>query len=515
MNHSIHTINADVAQVEFGARGQGIVWAVIGSGVESSHPHFRTWQNLVLPQGLSHWDTSHLDAAQAAMLQEAKDPVGQSLSVASDTVGHGTSVAAVIAGESSDEEGGILRGMAPQCKILSINVFGDGTTGTERNVLAALRTIQAINAGSAELRIHGVLLPLEMAWDECNWACGYSPVCVEVDRLVNTGVVVVASAGNRGFDRESARCVEGTISDPGNAPTAITVGSTHRTLPREYGPSYFSARGPTADGRLKPDLLAPGERIITCLAGTWAQKEGGATGRRDGTSYAAAHVAGAVAAILSVRPELIGHPQAVKDLLMRTAVDLKRERIYQGAGLVDIVAALRERRDAGTHASQAQTRRPLRVFCSYSHRDLSLWKEFEAHLSPMQRMKLIDVWSDQAIPTGTEWEPQIVEHLEAADVILLLVSSYFVDSDYCWSKEMERALQRHKVGAARVIPILARPVTLDGTPLAGLQMLPPGKRPVTSFNDPHEGWAIVAAKLRDVVMELRGAEAGGGASLNS
>ena len=279
MNRSITTINADVAQAEFGARGQGIVWAMIASGVELSHIHFGAHQNLILPDGLSHWDFSDPDTT-----------VGKQLPIASDINGFGTSVAAVIAGKSSNDTGQSLRGMAPECKILSINVLSEETS--ERNVIEALRAIQAMNADGVGIRVHGVVVPLELSWDEANFGCGYSPVCVEVDRLVNSGVVVVVPAGNRGFGRNQKRSVEASIMDPGNAPSAITVGSTHRTLPREYGPSFFSARGPTADGRLKPDLLAPGEKITTCLAGELARASDRATGIRDGTAYAAAHVSG-------------------------------------------------------------------------------------------------------------------------------------------------------------------------------------------------------------------------------
>jgi Subtilase family/TIR domain len=350
-----------------------------------------------------------------------------------------------------------------------------------------------------ELRVHGVIIPLQLVWD-VNFACGYSPVCVEVDRLVNSGVVVVVAAGNTGFDSERGRAVGTSITDPGNAPNAITVGSTHRFLPQEYGPSWFSARGPTADGRLKPDMLAPGELITTCGA------EPGQTIRRDGTHLAAAHVSGAVAALLSVQRELIGRPLEVKDLLLRTARDLGREKAFQGAGLLDVVAALRSAREASGQTGAAKQRGPVKVFCSYSHHDVSLWLEFKSHLSPMERTGLIEVWSDQAIPAGTEWEPQIYKKLESANLVLLFVSSFFVASDYCYSKEMKRALERHRAGNARVIPILVRPVDVAGTPVAELQMLPSGNQPVsTGFPDPHVGWAAVAAKLREIVMELRGA----------
>jgi hypothetical protein len=118
----------------------------------------------------------------------------------------------------------------------------------------------------------------------------------------------------------------------------------------------------------------------------------------------------------------------------------------------------------------------------------------------MKRTGLIEVWSDQVLTAGTRWEPEIYRRLDEADIVLLLVSSFFTASDFCWSKEMSRALERPE---ARVIPIMARPVDLAGTPIAELQIVPPRKQPVSSFEDPHEGWAAVAAGIRKVVLEMR------------
>ncbi len=109
---------------------------------------------------------------------------------------------------------------------------------TASNVIAALQLIQAMNADGDTPHVHGVLIPLQFSWDNVNYACGYSPLCVEVDRLVNSGVVVMP-AGDAGFDPKLKRALAATITDPGNAPNAITVGSTHRKLPHEYGPSFF------------------------------------------------------------------------------------------------------------------------------------------------------------------------------------------------------------------------------------------------------------------------------------
>src|SRR5439155_3748589 len=101
--------------------------------------------------------------------------------------------------------------------------------------------------------------------------CGQSPLCVEVDQLVKSGVVVVVAAGNTGYgavnNGSTSAGLTVTINDPGNADLAITVGATHRDMPHVYGVSYFSSKGPTGDGRCKPDLVAPGEKILSCAAG--------------------------------------------------------------------------------------------------------------------------------------------------------------------------------------------------------------------------------------------------------
>jgi subtilisin family serine protease len=137
-----------------------------------------------------------------------------------------------------------------------------------------------------------------------------------------------------------------TINDPGNAELAITVGSTSSS-PHRTGVSYFSSKGPTGDGRMKPDLVAPGERIISAAAGellTRAQRnDGTATAtyiESSGTSMAAPHVSGAAAGFLSAKREFIGRPDRVKQVLMSSATDLGRTRAFQGAGMLDAMRAL-------------------------------------------------------------------------------------------------------------------------------------------------------------------------------
>src|SRR6185436_14952412 len=124
-----------------------------------------------------------------------------------------------------------------------------------------------------------------------------------------------------------------SITDPGNAEGVINVGSTHRAELHNYGISYFSSRGPTGDGRYKPDLVAPAEKITSLVPAS-------ATKSLDGTSMAAPHVSGGAALMLARMEELVGDPARVKQILCKSATDLGRERYFQGAGMLDVLRAL-------------------------------------------------------------------------------------------------------------------------------------------------------------------------------
>lgn len=315
---SISTVKADAARRAFASAGRGIVWAVLDSGIDSHHAHFSKHGNLVLPPPLRH-----IDFTGDAPL--------------TDPFGHGTHVAGILAGElgpsanaqaivrDRDPDGEIryqvlsgdltYSGMAPECKLVSMKVLNQKGRGQASSLIAALEEIQRINDYGRRLLIHGVNLSVGYEFDPEWFACGQSPLCIEVDRLVGSGVVVVTAAGNTGYGSVNSQAKGAataglalTINDPGNAQLAITVGSTHRDMPHVYGVSYFSSKGPTGDGRLKPDLVAPGERIVSCGAGAglaeWTTRAG-LTGprsacylERSGTSMAAPHVSGAIAAFL-------------------------------------------------------------------------------------------------------------------------------------------------------------------------------------------------------------------------
>jgi serine protease AprX len=273
MYRSLSTVKADLARAQFDLTGEGIVWAVLATGVDGSHPHFATFRNTELTKPLRHLDyTSFYGDFQKAQQKEFKrgrhDELNEeefllrdryAVPVPVDVKGLGTAVAGIIAGQSTDSDGNLLRGVTDRAKVLSIKVLDDKGGGNEFNLLAALKVVQLLNQTGTRMLVHGIVLPLSFGRDVRNFACGRSPICAEVDRLVNSGVVVVTSVGNGSFvgglslgplwvSSEQPNIVEGAITDPGNAELAIGVGSTHRSAPEIYGASFFSSRGPTADG---------------------------------------------------------------------------------------------------------------------------------------------------------------------------------------------------------------------------------------------------------------------------
>jgi len=129
-----------------------------------------------------------------------------------------------------------------------------------------------------------------------------------------------------------------------------------------------------------------------------------------------------------------------------------------------------------------------RLFVSYSHVDEAYRKRLGTALALLKRQGLIDVWTDREILPGEEIDPRIAAELDRADVILLLVSPEFLASDYCYEKEMARALERHRAGKAVVIPLILRPCSWKRTSLGGLLAIPRDGTPVSKFADPDDAW---------------------------
>jgi hypothetical protein len=149
------------------------------------------------------------------------------------------------------------------------------------------------------------------------------------------------------------------------------------------------------------------------------------------------------------------------------------------------------------------------AFCCYAHKDADFLCELKTHLSSLERLNVMKVWDDGDISAGAEWGPEIKKHLNEAKIILLLISPAFINSDYCYSTEMQHALERHKQGEARVIPIIVRhiagweKVPPGNIQLGDLQALPKEAMPVKSWTDRDEAWKEVTEGIEKAIKDER------------
>jgi len=329
LDSSIHTVQAHPAHVAYMAHGGNVSWAVLDSGIVDRHPHFRMHENV----------KSQHDCTKRGAPTEGP---------ADDEHGHGTHVAGIIAGAFERSDGTLISGIAPKAGLHIYKVLNKDGEGDDAWIIKALDDIAARNENAGQILIHGVNLSLGGSFDQSSYACGHSPLCRELKRLWRQGVVVVIAAGNEGFvtlestDGPIDANMDLSIGDPANLDESIAVGSVHKSNPHTYGISYFSSRGPTADGRQKPDCVAPGERISSCRHDIPPNSKDPRKlyVEMSGTSMAAPHVSGIVAAFLSIRREFIGQPDKVKEILLSNCTDLGRDRPMQGAGLPNLVRML-------------------------------------------------------------------------------------------------------------------------------------------------------------------------------
>ena len=257
-----------------------------------------------------------------------------------DVYGHGTHVAGIVAGSGAGSAGR-YRGVAPAADIVSLRVLDDLGQGQTSDVIAALAWV--LDEGSqygidvVNLSLgHPVMEPAEL-----------DPLVRAVEDVWNAGIVVVCSAGNRGADGNF------TVNSPGNSPLLLTVGSLtdwNTATTADDKVSSFSSRGPSAvDHFLKPDFVAPGNRIVSttsvssALAKALPQSLTGGPGAAylelSGTSMAAAEVSGVVARMLQQDPTL--NPATVKHRLVATAREVAGALPTDaGAGALDMAAAL-------------------------------------------------------------------------------------------------------------------------------------------------------------------------------
>jgi serine protease AprX len=384
LEKSVSAVKADAARGLFSIKCDEINWAVLDSGIDDTHPALQEdnkAKRVVQTFDFSNirkivsLDNKYLDKDKfhkkygellANLVEKVDDDYAIKIlkALAEDAANdrpidwglaeklirikpetppqaiHGTHVAGIIGAKTWVENGKIkgTPGMCPDIKLYDFRVLPRSGDDNEFAIISALQYIRYLNERNNHIVIHGANLSLAILHDVRNFACGRTPICDECEKLVESGVVVVAAAGN--FGHQSFQTKEGvfegyaafSISDPGNTDGVITVGATHRFWPHTYGVSFFSSRGPTGDGRLKPDIVAPGEKINSCIPdGKWKQL--------DGTSMAAPHVSGAAAMLMARYPELIRQPRRIKRILCESATDLGRERSFQGHGMLDVLRA--------------------------------------------------------------------------------------------------------------------------------------------------------------------------------
>lgn len=140
-----------------------------------------------------------------------------------------------------------------------------------------------------------------------------------------------------------------------------------------------------------------------------------------------------------------------------------------------------------------------KLFFSYSHADETLRNELEKHLSILKRQGFIEPWHDRRIGAGGEFAREISQNLEAADVILLLVSADFLNSDYCYDIEMKRAMERHEAGEARVIPVILRPCDWHDAPFGKLLATPSDGKPAMRFPTLDDAFVEVVAAIKQAL----------------
>ena len=351
------TVNANLAW-QFGYNGSGVGVAVIDSGIAPKH------------------DFTMSDGVTTRVVYSQSFVSGQD---ASDLYGHGTHVAGIVGGSGADSTGSLFsrtfKGVAPNVNLINLKVLDQNGGGNESDVILAIQTAIALKS-TYNIRVMNLSLgrPVFESYT-------LDPLCQAVEAAYQAGIVVVTAAGNYGRDNSRGTKGYGTIASPGNDPYVITVGATNAkgtASPYDDSIASFSAKGPTAvDHIVKPDIVAPGNGVVSVLASTqctlftqfnsthvlnYSYDVLGGSGvngnymKLSGTSMATPVVAGAVALMLQKDPTLT--PDQVKERLMRSARKILPRSMFStdaftlitfsnsadiftvGAGYLDINAAL-------------------------------------------------------------------------------------------------------------------------------------------------------------------------------
>lgn len=292
MDFTVPHIGADKVWQQLGNQGEGVTVCIVDTGIDSDHPDF------------------------TGRIGLTKDFSGKGS--VEDGNGHGTHVASTVAGTGA-ASGGKYKGVAPAASIMVAKVLSDSGGGRMSDVMAGVEW--AVQNGAH-------ILNLSLGSD--GNSDGRDALSTMCNAAVDAGKVMVVAAGNAGPGAN-------TVGSPGAAEKVITVGASTDS----DGMANFSSRGPTADGRVKPDVVAPGTNIVA------ARATGTSMGRpvddnytsAQGTSMATPHVAGLCALLLKANPAL--KPADVKRILRDTAINLSLDPNSQGKGRVDALAAVK------------------------------------------------------------------------------------------------------------------------------------------------------------------------------
>ena len=142
------------------------------------------------------------------------------------------------------------------------------------------------------------------------------------------------------------------------------------------------------------------------------------------------------------------------------------------------------------------------VFVSYAHEDAAYLTEFKKHAVMLKRSGLVSMWHDAFIPPGGNIDTSVQSKLQSSNVIVLLVSSDFLDSFWCYDIELDNALDRRARGEAAVIPVILRPCNWPETPLKNIRVLPREARPISLWEDRDSAWLDVVEQLTGYVREM-------------
>jgi hypothetical protein len=187
---------------------------------------------------------------------------------------------------------------------------------------------------------------------------------------------------------------------------------------------------------------------------------------------------------------------------------LARESVPADHPMLEKLRPLEEAIDDGIRIAinrfleNRRTVNTIKIFYSYCHVDEEWRNLLEKHLSVLRHQNIIQDWHDRKIIPGAEWEKQISANLNSAQVVLLLMSSDFLASKYCWNIEVKRAIERHNSGEARVIPVIIRPCDWKNTPIGKLLALPTDGKAVTLWTHQDDAFMDIAAGIRRAVEDL-------------